>query len=335
MQPPAIRTPYLLFLGDSPDFLSAKTAIGVAQWRPELCAGQMRLDGCQADTGIADMTIAQAVEQGVGTLIIGVAPAGGQMPPVWLDSIVAALDAGLDVASGLHTRLAGVPEIAAAAQRNGRQVYDIRHPTQIFQIGSGIRRPGKRLLAVGTDCCVGKMYSALAIERELKARGANVDFRATGQTGIFIAGGGISVDAVVSDFVSGATELLSPANDPDHWDIIEGQGSLLQPSYAGVTLGLLHGSQPDAIVICHEAGREFMDDMAPRPCPTIAEIIEANLSAGRVTNPDIKVVGISLNTRNLGEDEAADAIAQTAAEFGVPCADPVRTGVAAIVDQLW
>ena len=334
MKLPTIRKPYLLFLGDSPDLLTAKTAIGVAHWRPEWCAGQMRLAGCAADAGLPDMTIAEAAGKGVGTLIVGVATTGGVLPDGWNGYMVEAIEAGLDIASGLHSRLADIPAIAEAAARHGRQVFDVRHPTQALECGTGKKRSGKRLLTVGTDCCVGKMFSALAIAREMEERGMGVDFRATGQTGIFIAGGGISVDAVVADFISGATEALSPDGDADHWDIIEGQGSLLHPAYAGVSLGLLHGSQPDALVLCHEAGRLAMDDMDGRPMPGIEETIDANLRAARVTNPDVRMVGICLNTRQLDESAAHAAIAETAEQFGLPCVDPVRTGVNPIVDLI-
>ncbi len=335
MQLPTIRKPYLLFLGDSPDLLTAKTAVGVAHWRRDWCVGQMRLPGCAADTGLPDMDIAKAAMRGAGTLIVGVATTGGVLPAGWTRYVVEAIEAGLDIASGLHSRLADIPEVAEAATRHSRQVFDVRHPTQVFECGTGRKRTGKRLLTVGTDCCVGKMYAALAIAREMENRGLDVDFRATGQTGIFIAGGGVSVDAVVADFISGATETLSPsAASADHWDVIEGQGSLLHPAYAGVSLGLLHGSQPDAIVMCHEAGRTVMDDMYGWPMPTIAESIDANLRAARVTNPDVQLTGISLNTRLLAADEALAAIDEAANEFGVPCADPVRTGVAALVDRI-
>jgi uncharacterized NAD-dependent epimerase/dehydratase family protein len=334
MQLPTIAKPYLLFLGDSPDLLTAKTAIGVAHWRPEWCAGQMRLEGCKADAGVPDMTIAEAAERGVGTLIVGVATTGGVLPDGWTGHMVAAIEAGLDIASGLHSRLADIPAIAEAAARHGRQVFDVRHPAQDFECGTGNKRPGKRLLTVGTDCCVGKMYAALAIAREMEERGLDVDFRATGQTGIFIAGGGVSVDAVVADFISGATEALSPAAAPDHWDIVEGQGSLLHPAYAGVSLGLLHGSQPDALVMCHEAGRLVMDDMDGRPMPGIAESIDANLRAARVTNPDVQMAGICMNTRLLDERQALALMVETGELFGVPCVDPVRTGVAPVVDRI-
>ena len=194
--------------------------------------------------------------------------------------------------------------------------------------------PGKRLLTVGTDVSVGKMFTSLAIEREMLARGMKADFRATGQTGIFIARDGVSVDAVVSDFVSGAAEWLSPDNDPDHWDIIEGQGSLFHAAYAGVTLGLLHGSQPDAVVVCHDPGRPHMRGTPAIPVRSLTETIEANLVAGRLTNPDIRCIGVAINTSRLSEAEAAETLREAEAETGMPAVDPVRTGVAPLVDAL-
>ena len=329
-----LRRGYLLFLGDVPLQLDAKTATGIAHWRPEWCVGQRRLAGCGADAGLPEMTVEAAQAAGARTLVIGVAPLGGQFPKAWLAEAVGALEGGLDIASGLHSRLAAIPELAAAAKAAGRRIFDIRHPEQDFACGTGDRRPGKRLLTVGTDTCVGKMFAALALAREMESRGLAVDFRATGQTGIFIAGGGVSVDAVVSDFVSGATEALSPANDPDHWDVVEGQGSLFHPSYAGVSLGLLHGTQPDALVLCHEAGRSGIDGMEHRPLPSLEDCMELNLRTARLTNPEARFIGVSLNTRSLDDDSATAVLAETAARLGLPCVDPVRTGVAAIVDGL-
>ena len=325
---------YLLFLGDVPMQLDAKTATGIAHWRPEWCVGQRRLPGCGADTGLPDMTVEAASRAGARTLVIGVAPLGGRFPEAWVAEAVAALEGGLDIASGLHSRLAAIPELAAAAEAAGRRIHDIRHPEQDFACGTGDKRPGKRLLTVGTDTCVGKMFAALALAREMTGRGLKVDFRATGQTGIFIAGGGVSVDAVISDFVSGATEALAPAGDPDHWDVVEGQGSLFHPSYAGVSLGLLHGAQPDALVLCHEAGRTGIDGMAHRPLPSLEDCMDLNLRTARLTNPDARFVGVSLNTRNLDPAAAEAALAETSARLGLPCADPVRTSVSAIVDAL-
>jgi len=328
-----IEHPYLLFLGDAPDQLAAKTAQGIVDWRREWCLGQLRLDGCKADLGLVDMSIAEAAAAGAVTMVVGVVNAGGVLPQSWVASIIEALDAGLDVATGLHTRLSAIPEIAEAAARSGRALHDVRFSDETFPTGKGTKRPGLRLLTVGTDCSVGKKYAALALEKEMRARGLKADFRATGQTGVFISGHGVSVDAVVADFISGAAEWLSPANDPDHWDVIEGQGSIFHPSFAGVTLGLLHGSQPDAFVVCHEPTRTAMRGV-DHPIPSIGQVIERITDNGSLTNPAIQCVGICVNTSALDEDAARAELAATAAEYGLPATDPIRTGVAAIVDEI-
>ncbi len=329
-----LRTPYLLFLGDAPDQLAAKTAAGVAYWRPEKCVGQLRLPGCKADLGLTDLTIDQAAERGAKTVIVGIANRGGVIAEAWLPTLTRALELGMDLASGLHRRLSDVPRLAEMAGRLGRQLSDVRHPTRDFDVGSGKRRRGKRLLTVGTDCSLGKMYTSLAIEREMKKRGLKADFRATGQTGILIAGSGVSVDAVVADFISGATEWLTPDGDADHWDIVEGQGSLFHPSFAGVSLGLLHGAQPDAVVMCHEPTRSHMRGLPHYPLPSLRECIDTNIAAGKLTNPEIRCVGISINTSALDASTADSLLKQTEDAFGLPCVDPVRGGVASIVDRL-
>ena len=328
-----IATPYLMFLGDVPDRLAAKTAYGIKDWRPEWCVGQMRLPGCQADLEIPDLTLDAALAQGCKTLVIGVANAGGVLPEHWVCEIVAALDAGLDVASGLHARLGAVPAIAEAAARNGRQLHDVRHTEETFATGKGTKRPGLRLLTVGTDCSVGKKYTVLALEKGMRARGLDADFRATGQTGVFISGRGVAIDAVVADFISGAVEWIAPAADPRHWDLIEGQGSLYHPSFAGVSLGLLHGAQADAFVVCHEPTRTTMRGVA-HPLPTIQEVIDLTVQLGRLTNPDIRPVGIAVNTQTLGEAEARKLLDDLAAEHGLPATDPVRFGVEGLVDRI-
>jgi D-glutamate N-acetyltransferase len=325
-----ISRPYLLFLGDVPDQLAAKTAQGIVDWRPGWCVGQLRLDGCKADCGIPDLSIAEAKERGARTMVVGVVNAGGVLPRRWTREIVAALGAGLDVATGLHVKLASVPEIAAAAQEHRRQLFDVRHSAMSFATGKGVKRPGRRLLTVGTDCSVGKKYTALALEREMTARGFKAEFRATGQTGIFISGRGVAIDAVVADFISGAAEWLTPANDPDHWDVVEGQGSLFHPSFAGVTLGLLHGAQPDAFVVCHEPTRRSVE----HPLPSISEVIDATIRAGRLTNQAIQCIGIAVNTEALDDEAARDLLAQTSRAHQLPCVDPIRTGVAPLVEAL-
>ncbi|BCM86052.1 N-acetyltransferase DgcN [Methylobacterium indicum] len=328
-----IATPYLMFLGDVPDRLAAKTAYGIVDWRPDWCVGQLRLPGCAADLGIPDLTIAEGLAQGARTLIVGVVNAGGVLPPHWVATIVAALEAGLDVASGLHTRLGSVPEIAEAAGRHGRSLHDVRHSEERFDTGKGTRRPGRRLLTVGTDCSVGKKYTVLALEKGMRDRGLDADFRATGQTGVFISGRGVAIDAVVADFISGAVEWIAPAADPHHWDLIEGQGSLFHPSFAGVSLGLLHGAQADAFVVCHEPTRTTMRGVK-HPLPSIREVIDLTVRLGRLTNPDIRPTGIAVNTQALEEGEARALLERLAAEHDLPATDPVRFGVEGLVDRL-
>ena len=330
-----IEYPYLMFLGDAADQLAAKTAQGIVHWRRDWCVGQLKLDNCNADLGLPDMTVSEAADAGVRTLVIGVANRGGVIGEGWIATITDAIEAGMDVASGLHARIADITAVAAAAKANGAKLLDVRHPTQTFDVGTGARRTGKRLLAVGTDCSVGKMYTALAMEAELTARGTDCDFRATGQTGIFIAGSGVSVDAVVSDFISGATEWLAPANAPDHWDLVEGQGSLFHPSYAGVTMGLVHGAQPDALVLCHEPTRTHMRGLPHQPLPEIGACIEGHLAAARLTNPDAQCIGIAVNTSGMdGDDARAALLGELSDRFELPALDPVRDGVTAFADRL-
>jgi uncharacterized NAD-dependent epimerase/dehydratase family protein len=330
----ALRTPYLMFLGDAPDQLAAKTAAGVAFWRPESCLGQLRLPGCKADLRLPDMTIDEAAKAGVKTVIVGTTNRGGVLGEGWELLLVRALELGMDLASGLHHRLSDIPILRDTASRCGREIADVRHPTREFEVGNGVKRPGKRLLTVGTDCSIGKMFTALAIEKEMRGRGLKADFRATGQTGILIAGDGVSIDAVVSDFVSGAVEWLCPENDPDHWDVIEGQGSLFHASYAGVTLSLIHGAQPDVLVVCHEPTRTHMRGLRTYQLPDLQECVDANLAAARLTNKAARCVGLSINTAGLDAAAGHDYLRQTEARLGLPCVDPVRTGVAALVDNL-
>lgn len=328
-----LKRPYLLYLGDVPDALAAKTAIGIVDWRKDWCVGQMRLPGCGADTGLPDMDLQQATAAGAETLIIGVVNAGGVLPGHWLDSIVAALDAGLDVASGLHLRLEDIPAIAEAAKRNGRQLHNVRQSDQNFKTGQGTKREGMRMLTVGTDCSVGKKYTALALEKGMQDAGLDANFQATGQTGIFISGRGVSIDAVVADFISGAAEWISPSTEPDVWQIVEGQGSLFHPSFAGVSLGLLHGSQPDAFVVCHETTRTQMRNVK-HPLPSIQQVIDLTIACGQLTNPNISCVGIAVNTQALDEETAISTMAEIAQTYDLPTVDPIRTGVAPIVARL-
>jgi uncharacterized NAD-dependent epimerase/dehydratase family protein len=280
------------------------------------------------------MTFADAKGAGANTMVLGIANAGGVMPDGMEKDVVAALEAGLNIASGLHQRLDSVPSIAAAANRTGRHLFDARRFPHDIPVGKGTRRAGRRLLTVGTDCSVGKMYTSLALERELKKSDVTADFRATGQTGILIANGGVPIDALIADFISGGAEWVSPARHDGGWDLIEGQGSLFHPSFAGVSLGLLHGSQPDALVLCHEPGRPHMRGLPDYPVPPLAACLASNLDAARLTNPDVIAVGVSLNTSNLTREAAARACQAAEDELGLPCQDPVTMGVARIVDRL-
>ena len=330
----SLRTPYLLFLGDAPDMLAAKVALGIRQWRPENCVGQFRMAGCNADCGLTDMTIAEAVAAGAQTLVIGVANRGGTISQAWIDVLKQAMEAGMDLAAGLHNRLADEPQLVATAQRLGRALHDVRVPERQYPIGTGQKRSGLRLLAVGTDCSCGKMYTALALEAEMKRRNRPATFRATGQTGILITGDGVPLDAVVADFMAGAIEELTPDNHPEHWDMVEGQGSLMHPSYSGVTMALIHGAQPDALVVCHEPTRTHMRGLPHQRVPSIEEIMAFCLTAARVVNPAARFVGAAINTHALGEAEAHACLEEIERRIGLPTVDPVRTGVGRIVDAL-
>jgi uncharacterized NAD-dependent epimerase/dehydratase family protein len=330
----SLPQPYLLFLGDTTEPGFAKTAFGLRDWAGEKCVGEFSC-GATVTTKLEKMTPAQAVAEGAKGLVIGVANPGGVIPISWRKSLIEALEAGLDLVAGMHTRLADIPELAEAAERLGRRLIDIRVPPADIPVATGRKRSGKRLLTVGTDCALGKKYTALALARAFRRRGVDSDFRATGQTGIMIAGGGMPMDAVVSDFEAGAAEMLSPDADPGHWDVIEGQGSLAHPAYAAVSLGLLHGSQPDVFVVCHEPGRTEMLGTAGYKVATIEEIIDLTLALGRRTNPNIRCGGVSFNTSALDEAEANEVMRRESERLGLPVADPVRGGPAfdALVDS--
>lgn len=329
-----IETPYLLFLGDAPDALAAKVAQGIKDWRPEFAKGQFRMDGCRADMGLTDMTIDDAVAAGVKTLVIGVANRGGIISASWKKVLVEALEKGLDIASGLHNLLRDEADLVAAAQANGRQLHDVRVPSVQYPIANGKKRTGKRMLAVGTDCSIGKMYTALCVEKEMRARGMAADFRATGQTGILITGGGVPLDAVIADFMAGSVEYLTPDAEPDHWDLIEGQGSLFHVSYSGVTLALIHGGQPDALVVCHEPTRDHMRGLPEYTLPTLEAVRDMALALARIANPACVVVGYSINTQHMPEADAKAYLAKVEADLGLPATDPFRFGAGKLVDAL-
>jgi uncharacterized NAD-dependent epimerase/dehydratase family protein len=312
----------------------AKTGKGIADWRPQLCSGQLRLSASALDLGLPELSIEAARDAGVGSLIIGTALVGGSIPDNWIDSLAAAARAGLDIVAGLHTRLDSIPALLEAANAGGSRLVDVRIPPKGIPVASGKKRSGKRLLTVGTDCALGKKYTALQLERDMRAVGMAADFRASGQTGIMIAGCGIPIDCVVADFVAGAAELLSPANDPEHWDVIEGQGGIFHPGYAAVSHGLLIGSQPDAFVVCHAAGRTHIEGWEAFALPGIGDVIERTIAIGSLTNPGIRCVGIAVNTSSLNPREREAYLAELSQRYQQPCVDPLLDGTEAIIKQL-
>ena len=318
--------PYLLFLGDITEPAYAKTAFGMRDWIPERCIGECACREATVSTGLPRLSPREARERGALSVAIGVANVGGVIGERWVPLLVAALEAGLDIVSGLHAKLADVPDLRVAARRYSRRLIDVRVPPPQIPVATGRKRSGRRLLTVGTDCALGKKYSALALARAFAARGRVVDFRATGQTGILIAGSGMPMDAVVADFEAGAAEMLSPDAPADHWDVIEGQGSLSHPAYAAVTLGLLHGSQPDVFVVCHQPGRETLIGYPQYPVPGIVETIDLTLLLGRRTNPAIRCAGLCLNTAHLEPGEARALLESEGRRLGLPAADPMRGG---------
>ena len=329
-----IKTPYLLFLGDAPDQLGAKVAIGIKDWRPENAVAQLRMEGCQANLGIEDMTLAEAKAAGAKTLVIGVANRGGIISNAWKVVLKDALAMGYDLASGLHNLLCDEADLVEVATANGCVLHDVRVPSVQYPIANGKKRSGKRCLTVGTDCSVGKMYTAMAMDAEMRKRGLKSAFRATGQTGILITGGGVPLDAVIADFMAGSVEYLTPDNDSDHWDHIEGQGSLFHVSYSGVTMALVHGGQPDALILGHEPTRLHMRGLPEYQQPSLENLRDVALTLARVGNPDCQVVGISVNTQHMSDAEAMSYLAEVEARMGLPTVDPIRIGAGRLVDAL-
>ena len=328
-----IQKPYLLYLGDTTDELSIKTARGVLKWDKNACLAEWSHPAAEVSLGLPKMSPASAAKAGAKTMVVGLVNSGGNIPDAWYADLEAALLAGLDLAAGMHVALCSLGQLGGIAAANGRTLHELRRPNRAYPTASGVRRPGKRLMTVGTDCSAGKMYTSVALTREMERRAIPVKFCATGQTGTLIAGEGIAVDAIVGDFISGAVEQLCPATGENDWQIIEGQGSLFHPSFAGVTLGLLHGGQPDYFVVCHEPTRKTMRGV-DHPMPTIEEVVDATLRHGALTNPDIQLAGFSINSSKLGEREARQLMSDLEAEFGVPATDPVWFGVSNIVDAL-
>lgn len=331
---PTLRKPYLLYLGDAQHPTDAKTACGLRDWCPNDVVGEWSLPTATVSVGLERLAPQDAAARGAGSLVIGIASVGGKLPESWLPDLEGAIASGMDIVSGMHTRLTSFPSLVAAAQRHGVKLHDVRHADRIFPAGTGRKRTGMRVATVGTDCALGKKYTALALTNALTAAGAKATFRATGQTGIMIAGSGIAIDAVVADFIAGAAEELSPDNDADHWDVIEGQGSLFHPAYAGVTLGLLHGSQPDYLVLCHDPTRVTIEYRPDFLIPPLADAAAQYLTNARITNKAVQLAGVSINSSSLDDDAWSAYKARVGAELGVPVCDPIREGMAPIAARL-
>lgn len=329
-----IEAPYCVFVGDTDDAVMAKTGFGLKDWAPEKAVAQWRTTPTAVDLGLQDVDGQSARDLGIRSLVIGVAPPGGALPDAWVSTLAEAAALGLNIVSGLHTPLRSFPELAHAAATSGAQLIDVRTPPKHIPVGTGEPRSGRRVLTVGVDCAIGKKYAALAVAAEMRARGWNADFRATGQTGIMVAGQGIPIDTVVADFIAGAAEVLAPSAPEDHWDVIEGQGALFHPSYAGVTLGLLHGAQAEALILCTDPGRVEIDGCPGFAIPSIEDAMVAYLGLARRTQAGAQFVGISANTSKLSEGEAAAYLRRVSEQTGLPCVDPMRGGVSPIVDYI-
>jgi D-glutamate N-acetyltransferase len=328
----------------------AKTAVGILRYRPETAVAVIDSAhaGSDAATALGDPSgpgasvpvvadVATALPYQPDTLLIGIAPIGGQLPDAWRAQLLAAIAAGLDIVSGLHHFLGDDPELASAAERAGVRIWDVRRPDDALALRireSQAHRPGSHIVHFcGTDCNVGKMTVAVELDREARRRGLSSGFAATGQTGIMISGEGIPADRFISDFLAGGVEALviDFANRYD-WVFVEGQGSLIHPAYSAVTLGLLHGAAPDLLILCHEAGRAHIRGYDV-PIPPLSVVRQMYETAAAWLKP-APVVAVALNTRLLDEASARRALADAEHETGLSAADPVRFGAGPLLDAL-
>src|SRR5436305_6191723 len=283
--------------------------------------------------------INEALQYEPDTLLIGIAPMGGALPEAWRWQLLAAIEAGLDIVSGLHFFISDDEELRAAAEKRGVTIWDVRRPPDKNRVAQFIpHRSGSRtILMVGSDCAVGKMTVALELDREAQRRGLNSAFVATGQTGIMISGTGLPVDRIISDFVAGMVEqmVLDFAETHD-WVFVEGQGALNHPGYSPVTLGLIHGSMPEAMIFCHKAGTTQIEGYTHCPFPPLIRMIQLNEDTVSWVRPQLpyKVVGLALMTFGLSEQEARDVLKQTEDETGLPATDVLRFGAGVLMDAL-
>jgi uncharacterized NAD-dependent epimerase/dehydratase family protein len=333
----------ILAEGFSADAHYGKTMRGVLRYRRDDVAAILDSSRDPGDTegGVPVVrTVTDAKQYGPNTALVGVATQGGRFPPAWLDLLKECIEAGLDVENGLHVFLSDDPNLEELAHEHAVELRDLRKPPRDLSTATGanLAVPATIVLTVGSDCAIGKMTVSLELDREARARGLASEFVPTGQTGIAIAGWGIAVDAVVADFIAGAAERLVVQGHERGGELlwVEGQGSLINPVYSGVTLGLFHGSTPHLLVLCHESGRDEIEGCGggPHPIPPLRDLVELH---ERMSLPvrQAKVAAIALNTRRLEEDEdARAAIAAAEAETGLPADDPVRFGAAKLVDAV-
>jgi uncharacterized NAD-dependent epimerase/dehydratase family protein len=331
-----IQKPYVLHIGDDPRPEKSKIAMGAITFIPEDCVGYIANPDSLSLPNINKLSIEDAIQKGAKSFVIGSVAKSGAVEQEWIPHIVNAIENGLDIINGHHQKLnalktASGETLEDLSKKHGTTLHNIRHYEDTLPIGTGKPRKGKRLLTVGTDCSCGKMFTSLSLHAYLTKKNVKSRFAATGQSGILIAGEGVPIDAIVSDYMSGAIEQLTPESDA--LTIIEGQGSLFHPAYAGVSLGLLHGAQADYIILCHNPAKDSMLNV-DYPIPDIADCLALNLKLGRRTNPNQKCVGISLNTSALSEDDAKSCIKKLETEFKVPVTDPYRFGIAPIADKL-
>jgi uncharacterized NAD-dependent epimerase/dehydratase family protein len=325
--------------GRSGDPHFGKTARGVIRYAPQdvVCVLDSQSEATQHEGFPLVRTVDAALRFGPTTALVGVATQGGRFPPEWRTLLEECIRAGLDVENGLHEFLTSDEELMRLAAKQGVELRDLRKapPDLNVPTGENLTHGSTSILMVGSDCAIGKMTVALELDREAKARGIRSEFVPTGQTGIAIAGWGISVDAVVADFIAGAAEQLVLEGVRRGGDVlfVEGQGSLLHPAYSGVTLGLIHGSAPHAYVLCHKADETVVDGDERYPIPALSELVELHEKISLLSRP-AKVLAVALNTRDLDEESARRAIADSEAETGLPADDPVRFGAAKLVDAL-
>jgi uncharacterized NAD-dependent epimerase/dehydratase family protein len=341
-------TRYLILAeGFSADAHYGKTMRGVLRYRRDDVAAILdsaREAGASEEGVPVVRTVEEALAFAPNTALVGVATQGGRFPPAWIDLLKQCVEHGLDIENGLHVFLSDDPELEELAHRRGVELRDLRRPPRDLSTATGanLSVPATIVLTVGSDCAIGKMTVSLELDREARARGLESVFVPTGQTGIAIAGWGIAVDAVVADFIAGAAERLVVEGHerggglPNQLLWVEGQGSLINPVYSGVTLGLFHGSTPHLLVLCHETGRDEIEGCGggPHPIPPLRDLVELH---ERMSLParKAKVAAIALNTRRLeDDDDARAAIAAAEAETGLPADDPVRFGAAKLVDAV-